>query len=168
VRSFFAPQRNYEGLGSCIETNSGRANCKLIKKAKLMPDEMWDDTDKQFKNVFGYRVYLDTADKSTSGDKQAFIINYHIGHTGESLEACIELITHDWTAANASFINLGGPTGSFFLKLPVDLDKAVDVCSTSIKKHQESSYYGALYPALIFYFDVNLNGDAWKNTNWAN
>ncbi|MBR3501365.1 MAG: prepilin-type N-terminal cleavage/methylation domain-containing protein, partial [Alphaproteobacteria bacterium] len=37
IRSFFAPQKSYAGLSSYSDT--GKA---IIKKAKLVPDEMWD------------------------------------------------------------------------------------------------------------------------------
>ncbi|MBR3501454.1 MAG: hypothetical protein IKO06_00950, partial [Alphaproteobacteria bacterium] len=40
VRTFFASQGNYEGLDS--STDDGR---KIIQKAKLVPDEMWDGND---------------------------------------------------------------------------------------------------------------------------
>ena len=41
VRAFFAPQRNYEGVSNTV-----------IKKAKLVPDEMWEDGKDQPQNVF--------------------------------------------------------------------------------------------------------------------
>ncbi len=192
VRTFFAPQKNYVGV-DCHSNNDGTCGasgcwgsdgthmgtrpytingCPIVKKAKIFPDEMITVTDGKITSItnpFGGGVALSAISKSQSGDDRAFRISYHMGHTGESLEACIELLTHDWSEANVSFVSFGGPAGgSYYLKLPVAVDKAVDVCSTSIKKHQENSYYGIGYPSVIFSFDVNINSEAWINTSWAN
>jgi len=164
VRAFFAPQRNYDGLGWCRNDNDAtRAYCKLIKKAKLMPDEMWDDTDKRFNNVFGYDVQLYTANKSTSDDKQAFRI--YCGLPGEE-EICIELVSQDWSNSNVSFIQVGGggPIAPKYIKLPISVDSAVNVCSDMISQHVR---YGILF-SITFHFDENINGDEWKNTSWQN
>jgi len=148
VRSFFAPQRSYEGLGYCWEKDNApdsyKANCKLIKKAKLMPDEMWDDNDKRFNNVFGYSVQLYTINKSTDSDKQAFRIQYIIGSNGEkgNEERCIDLLTYDWTAANIGFISLYD--SDIDLKVPVSVDNAINVCSD---ENNES---------ISFFFDVDV------------
>ena len=131
ARAFFAPQHNYDGLnGSCYDDNS---YCKLIRKAKLIPDEMWDDTDKRFKNVFGYLVDLSTKNRSTDGDKQAFDIKYRIG---DNMETCIELLSYDWRVSGAQAIEIGGPGYAAYLKFPVAVDKAVEVCSEAISKNQ--------------------------------
>jgi len=136
VRTFFAPQRNYEGLGPCSNDD---ANCKLIKKAKLMPDEMWDDTAKKFNNVFGYSVYLYTINKSTDSDKQAFRIEYYLP---TDYEVCAELLTYDWSVANArvlSTCNYEGCNYRSYLKTPVSIDEAMEAC-TKIMDHTSSSY----------------------------
>jgi len=159
VRSFFAPQRSYEGLGSCQSDND---YCKLIKKAKLMPDEMWDDTAKKFDNVFGYEVDLIAVHKSTSGDNQAFRIRYSIG---DNMETCIELLSYDWRVAGAQAIQIGGPGYYRNLKVPVAVDKAVEVCPEAISKNQS---YRASLPDIFFYFDINLSGTEWNSKTWAN
>jgi len=159
VRTFFAPQRSYEGLGSC---NSDNSYCKLIKKAKLMPDEMWDDTDKRFYNVFGYRVSLTKESRSTGGDKQAFGITYCIG---DNMETCIELLSYDWRVSGAQAIQIGGPEYAVNLKFPVAVDKAVEVCSEAISKNRR---YGEGLPDIAFYFDINLSGTEWNSKTWAN
>ena len=156
IRSFFAPQRNYEGLGYCGNNNN---SCKLIKKAKLMPDEMWDDTDKRFNNVFGYGVQLNSADKSKSGDKQAFYIDYDIPL---DKEVCIELVTYDWGNAGVKGIGISGRIdenqgqgGTH--KVPIDIDKAVAYCTGS------SSFISF---QLSFIFDVN--DSCWHVTSPGN
>jgi len=152
IRSFFAPQRNYEGLGYCIDTNSAsddyKANCKLIKKAKLMPDEMWDDTDKQFYNVFGGNVFLSTAHKSSNTDKQAFRIEYVLP---KDEEVCIELASQDWSMANVSGIRIadvGAGVGGNITH-PASIENIVDICSKAINSVAPSS--------MRIYFDVNSN-----------
>jgi len=156
VRSFFAPQRSYEGLGSC---NSDNSNCKLIKKAKLMPDEMWDDTAKQFKNVFGYYVQLYTAPKSTSGDKQAFKISYALT---DNMEACIELVTYDWANAAVKTIMTSGPGGTMYLKIPIDIAIAPDFCAIVMDNYRRSGI------GMDFYFDIDLNSSYWNGITWSN
>jgi len=125
VRSFFAPQRSYEGLGYCNHNND---YCKLIKKAKLMPDEMWDDTDKQFNNVFGYQVRLDSAPKSTNTDNQAFSIEYLIE---DNTEACIELASHDWSNLSANtIIRITPDDGTdYYARVPLNVDEAIKACT---------------------------------------
>jgi len=158
VRSFFAPQRSYEGLGNCWEANSAsdtqKANCKLIKKAKLMPDEMWDDTAKQFKNVFGYAVNLASFNKaqSSGSDEQAFNINYEI----DSLEACIELATYDWRSANVGVIRISSYIGGKNFVPPADIDAAVDACSEAYQYRNPMFY-------LNIRFDIDVNSTYWQN-----
>jgi len=154
IRAFFAPQRNYDGLGWCSNDNDAtRANCKLIKKAKLMPDEMWDDTTKSFKNVFGLWVMLFSAHKSTNTDTQAFSMTYY---TDREYEACVELLTYDWTPVGVKGIAVKVAGPGFLLAnktVPVNLDDAVNTCYSPTNDY--------LY--LEFYFDVNSN--CWSETN---
>ncbi|MBQ8671212.1 MAG: hypothetical protein IJ525_01690 [Alphaproteobacteria bacterium] len=123
VRTFFAPQRNYKGLNS-NETN-GR---KIIHKAKLVPDEMWNSDKTALENVFGGKVVLNANYKSFNSEDQAFDVTYDIGN---NVEACIELLTHDWTNANVSFISVNNlqtiDKASF--SLPISIDNAVNICS---------------------------------------
>ena len=123
VRSFFAPQKSYAGLNNTV-----------IKKAKLVPDEMWeykdDGTFKQFTNVFGNSVGLASAHKSSNTDSNAFSISYPIPL---DYEVCIELLTQDWTVAGITAIRVrlgGGP--AYLYKTPIDLNSALSSCSTAI------------------------------------
>ena len=157
VRTFFAPQRSYKGLNICRANNDA---CKLIKKAKLVPDEMWDDTDKQFYSVFGNIVDLYTAHKSTDTDTQAFIIEYQ----GIPPEICIELATQDWAYLGKSVINIsssygcgspscgGSSTNKYFVP-PANIEDIVDVCYAK-------SNYGA---SISFYIDVDVFSSYWQN-----
>jgi len=148
IRAFFAPQRSYEGLGYCTGNND---YCKLIKKAKLVPDEMLGGTY-TVNNLFGYAVQLYTAHKSTNTDKQAFSIQYMMG---SDYEVCIDLVSYDWTAAGVKGIEFTGfnPT---YATVPVSIDTAVDKCSSW--KNNTNTITGSIQ----FYFDINSN--CWNET----
>jgi len=124
VRSFFAPQGNYKGLDTY---SSSKGGYYVIKKAKLVPDEMWDGDN--IKNVFGYDVQLYTEDKSTSGDKQAFEIMYSLEN---NMEACIELASHDWRYVSHNIILRVHASEDYiyYFKQPLSVDEAVTACST--------------------------------------
>ena len=144
IRTFFASQGNYNGLDS--DSDTGKA---IIKKAKLVPDEMLtisaDGKITAITNSFGYACALDSTRKS-GDDNQAFTIDYYIGiafsQRGDE-EVCIELLTHDWKAADVEFISLYHT--DIALAVPVSIDDAVRACS---KMRNER---------LIFYFDVDMN-----------
>ncbi len=129
VRTFFASQGNYEGLDS--STDDGE---KIIKKAKLVPDEMWDGN--YIKDVWGNTLYM-------HGETPSFFIN--LGEISES--DCIELGTQDWTNLNLAGISLSDidpdkydfkylgicpeSTSTIFCAkdIPVEVDKVVTACS---------------------------------------
>ena len=136
IRSFFAPQGNYEGLYCTCGTASGICRgqsdsdgCPVIKKAKIFPDEMITvDSDGKITaitNAFGERTGLYLEDKDQEDDYQAFRIDYEIGNNEE---ACIELLTYDWKTAGVSFFMLGNPM-YVFETIPASLDNVVNVCS---------------------------------------
>jgi len=163
VRTFFAPQMNYlgvdcydcgtngcsghSGVGSNGNPTNARNGCPIIKKAKILPDEMItlnDDGTKimSITNPFGGRVYLFTANKSTAGDNQAFGIDL----VDLPQEACIELATHDWTSAGAYAVSLND---TYRERVPVDLSIATEVCD------DESQLY--------FHFNINVNSEYWQD-----
>jgi len=169
IRAFFGPQKNYIGVDcsgrTCNATNGCKGSdggvnsngyptstangCPIIKKAKILPDEMitLDSTGKKITSItnpFGGVVLLDSVDKSTSGDNQAFGINLN----DLPQEACIELVTHDWTNAGAYIIDL---VGTYYEKVPVDLSIATEVCEDDYENE------------LSFYFDVDVNSEYWQD-----
>jgi len=107
VRSFFASQRNYGGLSSVGDALS------LIKKAKLVPEEMIDESSSivdndmglthHIFNAFGGGVVLwndyeggSVEDCKTEGS----LCNYFdIVFFRLPPEACIELATQDWRSS---------------------------------------------------------------------
>jgi len=150
VRAFFAPQKNYIGVrcagyycnssgcnghtgeinndGSAIEAYNG---CPIIKKAKIIPDEMLTLSDDGTKimgitNPFGLIAALGSTGKSVSGDYKAFVIYYFLG---DNLAACIELMTQDWSNANVEAIRLYNGDSA---KTPVAVDKATEKCAEII------------------------------------
>ena len=170
VRTFFAPQRNYNGL-DCSCGNNGSAchhwdyaadkeaydGCPVIKKAKIFPDEMLTVNAAgeitSITGAFGEKISIGVYSKAKSGDAQAFAITYFIG---SNTEACIELMTYDWASVNVKVIGAPFETEASegYLKTPVGIETAVEKCS-------KSSEYGFYY--IDFYFDVDVDSDVWKN-----
>ncbi len=163
VRSFFAPQGNYDGVncGSFSDGGVDAGGCPIIKKAKILPDEMitLDSTGKitSIINPFGGRFRLESTGKAKDSDKQAFWILYDIG---DNMEACIELVTYDWTNAGVRAIYTDGPGNTMYLKTPVDIAIAPDFCT----KAQNNASYGAT----TFVFDIDLNSSFWSSIPWSN
>ncbi len=91
VRTFFAPQRNYDGL-----------DFNIIKKAKLVPDEMLelneDGSIKDINNAFGSHVSMAG---SPVNSKDLFIVLDDI-----TTEACIELVTQDWSSSSVYSVSI--------------------------------------------------------------
>ena len=121
VRSFFAPHGNYTGLD----------NNNVLLKAKIIPDEMieynTDGTLKQFTNAFGAHIALRAGAQSANGDNRAFILEYHIPFDDD--ETCIEMLSHDCTAAGIKGIVIYS-VSAFFTKVPGSLEAAVSSCSS--------------------------------------
>ena len=116
IRSFFAPQRDYNGL----------TNNDLLKKAKLVPDDMWESGKTNPQHVWGGEVEV------RSYVNKGFELRY----TNVQEEACIDLVTQDWSAANVGAIIIGNRESSLaesnvptFIP-PVDIDAAVKACQT--------------------------------------
>ena len=146
VRAFFAPQGNYKGLSSYSDT--GKA---IIKKAKLVPDEMWEDGKTLPQNVWGMNVGLDPADKSSRGDNKAFGIAYLMPN---EYDICIEILSYDWTNAGVKFIDLAGPSPVNNVKAPFSLEQAIDICTEWMSKPRNKEM-PSISP--MFFFDVNDN-----------
>jgi len=148
IRAFFAPQGNYNGLDYC---STDTPTCILIKKAKLIPEDMWgyntDGVFNGFYNVFGQNVYIRSSHKAKTHDLKAFEIRYNIE---KDYEVCIELLTHDWTAAGIKGIDVSHGPRTSHVTVPVSIDTAADKCSGDL-------YY------IVFFFDVNSN--CWNETS---
>ena len=130
VRTFFANQGNYDGLGGLASSCQGDI-CTTMRnvmiKAKLVPDDMWNSDKTDIENAFGGNMDIQYISKYASiSDKKAFIIDlYNIPE-----EACIELATYDWTVAGAQLISWEyADTGR--TKVPLDLEIAIQQCAES-------------------------------------
>ena len=183
IRAFWGPQKNYIGVrcgsnsdGTCdasgcyghtgVDTDGkptyANNGCPIHKKAKIFPDEMITVTDGKIMSItnpFGGGVSLGTADKSKSGDNQAFGLAYQIG---DNVEACIELLSQDWAEAKNIVVNIydDNDLDYYFKSLPIAVDKATEKCAEVIES-------GSDLTSLFFYFDVDPNSEAWKGQNWA-
>ena len=158
VRAFFAPQRNYIGVNCscyndvCMGRSSGDG-CPIVKKAKIFPDEMITVTDSKITSItnpFGYGVSLGATDKAKDGDRQAFSIDYYIG---DNEEACIELLSQDWTSAGVvAFYTDVAKSGEIIAKVPLSVDNAVKFCADQFESEgdAEGKY-------IQFIFDVDYS-----------
>ncbi len=191
VRSFFAPQGNYVGVlcfgSSCnyagCQGHNGFSNngsptyanngCPIIKKAKILPDEMLTVNDAgkitAITNPFGYTANLMLDNKSTDNDYKAFHITYLIR---DNIEACIELMSQDWSAVNVKAIRLYSSTGGMYFKTPVSIDLATEKCATSISNTTEAGK-AKDYPELSLFVDIDLSSPYWnpkaeKAYTWQN
>jgi len=156
VRAFFAPQKNYDGF--YIQPGCGNS-CEVARKAKLVPEEMMELNSNGklniVKNEFGGIVYGGSTGKNSSTDRQAFYLEF----ASIPSEACIELLSHDWTGLGNTVINVRGTTGcghwscggteinKYFIP-PIDVDQAVEVCKSL---------------PIYFYIDVDPNSEYWQN-----
>ena len=151
VRSFFGPQKNYDGI----------SNSTILRKAKIIPDEMIEyntgGSFKQFTNVFGESVNLATARKSTNADNKAFYMSYTMP---ANEEICIELLSQDWSNANVTGLNLYYPGSGQYITPPVDVDDVVTKCSNVVQAVLSGSGPHVFW--LNIYFDVNSN--CWSKT----
>ncbi|MBQ8671961.1 MAG: hypothetical protein IJ525_05525 [Alphaproteobacteria bacterium] len=169
VRAFWGPQKNYIGVtcsgtnckasgcvGASVDANgeptTADNGCPIVKKAKIFPDEMITVTDGKitsFTSLFSGVVRLEIAGKTKPNDYQAFRILYNLG---DNTEACIELLSHDWSVANANIVGYEG-SDAFYFKSPISIDDAVTVCS-----------YDVTNKYIAIYFDVDVNSSYWKDT----
>ncbi len=144
IRTLYARQKNYASLSH-----------KVIRKANLAPDELFIDTDSDYKmtNAFGgeFVVLGGQFGLKTDGDAKDFM--FVLNKIPE--EACIELLTHDWgsntysglvaiaahgisdnenTYLGCSGINGDSQTGiacpqGSVVSIPMPVDVAVNICS---------------------------------------
>ena len=127
IRTFFAPQKSYDGL-----TVYDATGISVLKKAKLVPDDMWVEGENLPQSVWGNDVVV-------IGD-----VNFLISYDGIPEEACIELITYDWTAAGVTTIDLFGSAGEFATHPIIDLNLGQKMCSKSVidNNYEFQLYFG--------------------------
>ena len=90
IRAFFANQP--EGT-KYTDLYSEGEKAQILKKARLIPDEMWNGS--KIENIFGGNTVLRYLGASSMNDYRSFQIEL----SNIPQEACIELLTHDWSAS---------------------------------------------------------------------
>jgi len=136
VRTFFAPQRSYDDLGDNYMT--------IMRKARLVPDEMWDDN--HLEDLWGGSVELLLPSEC---DGKCFEI-YYDGDVSQ--EECIELVSHDWKNAGVKMINTLAGDSYYFIP-PASIDDAVKICDGAGGGHDVEMHY---------YFEINTSDNSWK------
>ncbi len=157
IRTFFASQGNYGVLRS--DTDTGKA---IIKKAKLVPDEMWSTDERgdfRLESAFGTMFLLAAPlydDFRDIDARKSFIIDSNDLPT----EACIEIATMDWSSTGNRILSVViNPTtideldGGFIdncttsgqltcnENLPVSIDKAVQLCDSGDENNVQIKFY---------------------------
>ncbi len=116
IRTFFAPQKSYDGL---IAYDENKGGYYVIKKAKLVPEEMWEDGKDNPQNVWGDDFFI------TTYSANAFTFQIY----GIPQEACIEILSQDWSDLKVNHICHYGPPKC--AKTPLDFDTILLLCNES-------------------------------------
>ena len=183
IRTFFGSQRNYAGVYCYAQDGNGRElcysgcngaagfytngspktennGCPVIKKAKIVPDDMITSDDefgiKAITNPFGYGVSLSYANKSLNNDYKAFMISYWIDNDQET---CIDLLTQDWSTLGQTVVAVercsdgtSGCADKWFIP-PANIDDAVNTCDTL-------TYFITSFELFI---DIDVNSTYWQS-----
>ncbi len=139
IRSFFKGDYTDLGRDGC----DGDTICsKIVKKAKLLPDEMLGDSYyPKFAN--GSPLLLYSSNKNTNNDSNAFEMQLdNISQT-----ECIDITTIDWSYANVGAIYFD--EAGIILKTPIDINDAIKYCPRANSQ-------------INFYFDIDANSTYWK------
>ncbi|MBO6281282.1 MAG: hypothetical protein J6N49_01990 [Alphaproteobacteria bacterium] len=87
MRTLYGSQKNYANIDATI-----------LKKAHIIPDEMWGDGYSDLSNAFGGDVVIETSDKKNGSDNKAFTVELF----DLPEEACMALATYDWGSGSSS------------------------------------------------------------------
>ena len=147
IRSFFAPQNSYSGL------DGSKNGYNIIKKAKLVPEEMWGKRISESEGEYDitYSVWGDEFQIVAWGtEKKLFYINLA---GSMPVEACIDLATQDWATSAGGTVAVAIGTNADIedittnkcagtksndkviackkgttLALPIPMDEAIKIC----------------------------------------
>ncbi len=106
IRTFYSTQKTYAGLDST--SADGR---KIIQKAKLIPDEMWNSGKTAIENAFG-GTFTIASFYQTSVSNYKYKEEFYMNINSLPQEVCIELATKDWSSASPYAISIGNIMGS--------------------------------------------------------
>ena len=158
IRSFFARQGDYRDVG----------NATILRKAKLVPDEMWESGKYWPQHVWGGEVHINGYFRARSEWRDNYYIDraFYIDFRDIPEEACIDLITQDWSIAGFNLIfiwnneNADQNLSSKQLNLltPVNIETAIRACSTTADDSNGVD-------TVQFYFNIDVNDSSsggWK------
>ncbi len=146
IRTFFAPQRSYNGLTYAV-----------IKKAKLVPDEMWEDGKTYPQNVWGndWEIFAtEKGDENPENLENGYYKAFQYYLWDLPAEACIELTIQDWSSVGVNAIYAGYSAYGRHIKTPVDLATATEMCSLAYEKNNGNYAYSLI-------FDIDVNSTSW-------
>ena len=140
IRTFFAPQGNYDGV-KCTCLGSGCSGvkdfdgCPIIKKAKIIPDEMLTVNSDNGQLTAITSEFNEPVELFQDSSKVFYLNFMNIPDT-----ACIEIITQDWSASNIRTIevdNRDSPESEklFTYNSLVNIEQATEACSNSDKNN---------------------------------
>jgi len=95
IRTFFAPQKDFTDLGTYSEPN-----ITVVKKAKLVPDDMWDGNN--IVGAFGdsVNIYGVPSMKDVENDIYNSSTAFCVKFKNVPNEATFDIATQDWTPLN--------------------------------------------------------------------
>ncbi len=158
IRTYFYSQKNYNGL-TCSHECGLDGECsagKIIRKAKLVPDEIIGANNGAYtslyragfsgnvamgmENAFGGGIGIGTKNAGAMPEIFEIVI------TNLPEEACIDLVSQDWSTVSSGFVGFelykeatlkGGAATSGnkasiadALSIPVSIDNAINICSS--------------------------------------
>ncbi|MBO6281548.1 MAG: hypothetical protein ILA52_02070 [Alphaproteobacteria bacterium] len=96
MRTLFSSQKQYGVAESpCYTAN----DCIYLKKAHIIPDEMWGSDGVTVENAFGGKVFLQATTKKL-GERDLKGFSIQLQDLPE--EACMSLSTYDWGSSSSS------------------------------------------------------------------
>ncbi len=136
IHTFFANQKSYADLDGDDKT--------IIKKAKLVPDEMLtldsDGNITAMTNPFGGNVYLNGFAHSNENQVDQGKGYFRIYYKEVPEEACIDLMSQDWSATGAKYICAYAPNPNC-MSTP-DIAVAQTICSNRTSEDLFLSFDG--------------------------
>ncbi len=129
VRAFFAPQKDFTDLGTYSEPN-----ITVVKKAKLVPDDMWDGNNivgafGDSVNIYGVASIKDI-ENGIFNSSTAFCVKFE----NVPIEATFDIATQDWTPLNIDEITACGSDWDIYgynnklVNGGVPMEELVDEC----------------------------------------
>ena len=153
IRTFYSSQKNYNGA----------YNEKILKKAKLVPDEMWHGYDEEFggdylTNAWGGMIQIvpwnkQYEDENKDGETDK---TFHLDVYPIPQDACIELASIDWTSAASGVIAIAAGEQAIIVEAAT-MDGDGDVITSSGYRGVYATIKG---PTISIPMDLSVAADA--------